>query len=326
MPFSPSMIRFAMALCAPMVFLATSCFADPYLLVNGTNSQNVVRFDLSTGAASLFAQYQAGANPNNLAMDSAGQLYASLAGANKNVVKLVSQPGSSVLTTANFTASIGGFGPSDLEFYKGNLYVAGNASRAILEYNGTTGALVDQFSSSTSFNICALDIYNDDLLYQEVFQNRVRSFDLTQNPPAGHTVFQDPNSNVEKCLGMTVGWQLNLVFADANNSLVQAYAPNGAYLGPLADVKSFDSSLTGSFDVVFSPELDNYFVSAGNKVFRLSTNGALLQTYQSQLLSGATGLLIVPEPSSFILSAFALVGIMCCRFARRRSDVGQGSP
>ena len=48
--------------------------------VTGRTSENLIRFDLTTGASSLYGQYQPGAFLRNLAIDSAGNLYSSLNG------------------------------------------------------------------------------------------------------------------------------------------------------------------------------------------------------------------------------------------------------
>ena len=95
-----------------------------------------MKFDVITGAASLFAQYNAGDDPRNLAMDTQGHVFASLGAGHETVVKLVPQIGSSVLVSQDFTASIPGDGPGQIQFYNGNLYAAGDESRVIYQFNG----------------------------------------------------------------------------------------------------------------------------------------------------------------------------------------------
>jgi hypothetical protein len=282
------------------------CIADEYLLVNGQGTNNVIKFDLGSGASSLYAQYHFLDEPRNLAMDSAGNLYSSLNGGGLNVVKLVPNPGSSVLVPTNFTASIGGDGPGQIQFYNGDLYVAGDESRVIYQYDGATGSEISTFTTPGTGNIRALAINGDTLYDEEVFQDRVHQFDLTQSPPPNSLLFQD-STNLNRVTNMTIGPQGVLVFANTDDTLIQEYSSTGVFLGTLANVKNFDSSLTSTWDVLYSPVLQNYFVSAGNEVFRLDVKGTLLQTYQSSLLIRATGLLIVPEPSTLGL---ALVGVL----------------
>ncbi len=85
----------------------------------------------------------------------------------------------------------------------------------------------------------------------------------------------------------------------------------GMFVGTLVDLNVLNPAFTeGQADVIYDAALNNYFVSAGNKVFRLSAGGDLLQTYESDLLMGAYGLLIVPEPSSGALLAIAIAALV----------------
>jgi hypothetical protein len=298
---------------------APPCIADEYLLVNSQYNNSLVKFDLGSGASSLYARYHLLDEPRNLAMDSAGNIYSSLNGGGLNVVKLVPNPGSSILVPTNFTASIGGDGPGQIQFYNGDLYVAGDESRVIYQYDGATGAELSTFTSPASGNIRAMAINGNTLYDEEIFQDRVHQFDLTQSPPTNSLLFED-TTNLNRASNMTIGPQGVLVFANADDTLIQEYSSTGVFLGTLANVKNFDSSLTGNWDVLYSPVLQNYFVSAGNEVFRLDVNGALLQTYQSSLVDHATGLLIVPEPGTLglaLLAIFVLVLLRCPRPVQR---------
>jgi hypothetical protein len=159
-------------------------------------------------------------------------------------------------------------------------------------------------------------ITGNTLYYEEAFQNTARVFDLTNNPPTGTTLFQN-SPELAKAVNMTIGPQGILVFANSTNTLVQEYSnTTGVFLGTLANVATFNSALTSVVDVLYSPSLENYFVSAGNEVFRLDVNGQLLQTYTSDLIDVATGVLIVPEPSTGLLAAFGFLALAWC-FRRR---------
>jgi hypothetical protein len=294
---------------------AQTCQATPYLLVNGQSSQDVVRFDLDTGADSLFATYKPNADPRNLAMDADGNIYSSLLGGNLNVVKLVPQAGTHVLGTTDFTASIGGDGPGQIQFYNGELYVAGDESRVIHVYDGSTGQQVSTLGASQSGNIRALAITGNTLYYEEAFQNRVHETDLTQFPTNWTTLLVDP-TNLQKAINMTIGPQGDLVFANNDNTLIPMYSSAGTFLGNLADIKTFNSTITNAWDVTYYAPLNEYFVSGGNEVFELSATGALLHTFSSPFLQGATGLLVVPEPSSIAL--LAVGGFVLAAIAQRR--------
>ena len=167
----------------------------------------------------------------------------------------------------------------------------------IYQFNGATGAQISTFSASTSYNIRAMTISNNTLYYSEIFQDRVRKFDLTQTPPTGGTFFTD-STHLNDSWNMTAGFNNVLVFANRADTKLQEYnATTGNYVGMLADLDNFNPSLTQSWDVTYNALLNNYFVSAGSQIFRLDNQGDLLQTYSSSLLQGASGVLAVPEPA-----------------------------
>ena len=183
-------------------------------------------------------------------MDSAGNLYSSLNGGDLNVVKFVPKPGTDLLVTQNFTPTVGGDGPGQIQFYDGNLYVAGDESRVIWEYDGTTGAVVNSFTSSGSGNIRAMAITGNTLYYEEIFQGRVHQFDLSTSPPSGNLLFTD-TTNLARSDNMTIGPGGILVFANTDNALIQEFSSTGVFLGTLANLNNFDSSVTSVVDVVY---------------------------------------------------------------------------
>lgn len=320
----------------PLLLAFTVCiaarspaFAGPRILVNSATADNLVAFDLVTGAAAVIGVYPGDWNPRNLAVDAAGVLYSSLNQGTQNIVKLVPQS-TGLLAPVSFTADIGGFGPGQIQFHNGKLYAAGDASRRIFEYDGVTGALLGSFSSSTSYNIRAMAISDaGQLYYSEIFQDRVRRFDLTITPPAGGTLFEDA-ARLDESQGMALGPSGRLVLTNRASTLLQEYdAQTGAFLRTLADVATFDAALTAARDIYFSPQLNNYVVSAGSKVFRLSADGALLQTYASPLLVGtATGVIIVdvPEPSALALAAVATAPLAAGVLRRKRANAAPRIP
>src|SRR5262245_33168807 len=90
-----------------------------YLLVAGSQSKNVVRIELDSGASSVYGTFTD--SPRSLALDEHGSLFASMNTGNQNVVKLVPQSGADVLKAVDFTPSIGGFGPGQIQFHNGDL-------------------------------------------------------------------------------------------------------------------------------------------------------------------------------------------------------------
>lgn len=316
-------------LCATVWVL---CSAVPpvradFLIVGGHGSQNLVRFDVATGAASEFGRFRGTEVPRNLAVDSNGTVYASVYQGNSNVVRFVPRPDGGPLVSEDFTSSVGGFGPAQLDFYNGDLYAAGDADDVIHQYDGQTGAEIRTFSASTSFNIRAMTIEGDYLYYAEIFQDRVHRFDLREAPPTGGMLFQD-NTNLSEPVNMTVGHNGNLVFTGRDTPLIQEFdIATGAFVGTIADLSTFDATVSGADDITHSANLDSYFVSTGRSIFRFDPAGQLLQTYESPLFSGAGPVLvIVPEPGAGGLALWAVVlaglSVVTQRACRRRSRAG----
>jgi outer membrane protein assembly factor BamB len=303
---------------------ATVASAGPYLLVGGALSNDIVRFDLESGSATKYADFSPlFAAPRELARNAAGEVFVSTSQGHQNVMKLVPQVGTDLHLAVDFTVSIGSFGPGQLQFYNGDLYVAGDTTRDIRQYDGDTGAFMQNFSVPNSFNIRGMQIVGDKLYYAEIFQERIREMDLTQNPPSGSTLFVDTVHLVEPG-SMGTGKDGHLLFTNRENGLVTEYDQHtGTFIRTIVDLATFDPLIPqiGNLDkgVVYFQQLDQYFVSARDKVYRLDSQGQLLQTYQSNLLQGAYGLLLVPEPKA---DRLLFVGIVCaaamCLVVRRR--------
>jgi sugar lactone lactonase YvrE len=294
-----------------------------YLLVAGQTSNNVVRFDVATGAASLYASYSVPSNPRGLALDDDGYLYSSVNAGNRNVVKFVPQGRGGLLASVDFTPDIGNFGPGQIQFYMGDLFVAGDRSRVIFQYDGDTGAEIRRFSVTDDFNIRGMTIADQTLYYSEIFQQRVRRMDLAQSPPTGATFFTD-STHLNEPMDMIVGGNGNLFITNRASTLVQEYdIDTGQFVKTLADLSTFTPPASpGNVGIAYDPALDNYFLSTGSAVYRVSPAGGLLQTYQSPLLSGAYGIVVVPEPTALVLALPAAFCLLLRRRILRRKKAG----
>ena len=287
-----------------------------YLLVAGKTSNNVVRFDVDTGAADVYATFSIPSSARDLELDENGQLYSSTSQGHQNVVTFVPQGRFGMLSSIDFTPDIDGFGPGQIQFYNGDLYAAGDASRAIIQYHGDTGAEIRRFSVTQSFNIRGMTIADDKLYYAEIFQERIRRMDLTQSPPTGGTFITD-TTNLNEPMDMIVGGNGNLFVTNRASTLIQEYdIDTGAFVGTFSNLQSFNAAaVPGDTGIAFDPALNNYLFASGNSVYRVSAAGTLLQTYQSPFLSGAYGLVVVPvpEPSALFAAISALISLVIVR-------------
>jgi hypothetical protein len=293
--------------------------ATPYLLVNGQASNNVVRFDLVTGEASLFAEYGDGAAPRNITVREDGAIFGSLFGGSKSVVQLVLQSGSSVLQAVPFSPSIGNFGPGQLGTYQGDVYAAGDRSRVVFQYDGQTGAELDALTVTGGANIRGMVIHGSRLFYAEVFQNTIRKFDLTQDPRVGETFFAN-SPDVNEPFHLAIGHTGNLFVSSRQSTLIQEFdIDTGEFVRTLTDIATFEPIDTHNYMFEYSAALKSYFVStARDRVYQLNEAGELVRTLQSDLLDVALGAaIVVPEPGSGLLAWLGVGGIALVVRSRR---------
>lgn len=292
--------------------------AAPYLLVNGQTSSNVVRFDLATGEANVFAEYPSSSRPRNLVVRDDGAVFASLLGGTRNVVRLVAQQGSSVRKAINFSPSISGLGTGQLAIYENDVFVAGDSARHIYRYDGQTGAEITNFTVTGSNNIRGMAIKDSTLYYAEIFQNTVREFDLTQDPLVGETLFAS-SPFLDEPLHLAIGHTGNLIITSRESSLIQEFDPvSGQFLRTFVDVSDFEPVLTGNYMIEYVAATGSYFISTGrDRVYELDQDGELIRTLQSDLLDEALSpAFFVPEPSTAVLSLLGAVA--CIGIAGRR--------
>lgn len=294
--------------------------AGPYILVNGQSSDNVVKFDLTTGSDTLFAQYPNGSMPRNLAVRSSdGAVFASLHQGTQSVVRLAPQDGTDVWHAVPFAPSIGGLGPAQLAIYQGDVFAAGDTSRRVFRYDGVTGAQVASYTMAAA-NIRGMTIKGSTLYYAEIFQETVRTFDLSQNPAVGGTLFAN-SPNVNEPFHLTIGHTGNLFITNRADGFVREFDPiSGALVGTFININTFDPLADSHNMIEYVPLLDSYFVSTGrDTVYQISRFGTLMETYQSDLLDVALGVaFVVPEPGSLLLAGTALLTIAVVVWRRRR--------
>ena len=126
--------------------------------VAGFRSGEIVRVNLDTGATESVVHLApdvpetTGDRPRGVARGQDGNIYVGLRGGTRNVKRF--SPDGTLL--GDFTASIGGFGTGLIQFDDaGDLIVAGDisSSSSVYRYDGSTGALVENFSTSGHSNV-----------------------------------------------------------------------------------------------------------------------------------------------------------------------------
>lgn len=283
--------------------------------VTGRTSDNIVAFDLVTGASEVVATLVANARPRGIVVDSDGIIYVSTQGDNQNIKRIT--PGSTPLIEP-FTASIGNFGPAQLAFDpSGNLLAAGARSRVVFRYDITDGSLIDSFTESGCCNLAGLAINDTDVYAVEIFQGSIHKFDLTQDPVTGFELVTN-STQLDEAIGITVGHNGNLFVSSTQNSRIEEFDSNdGSYVGTFVEAAVLGVAGTGGLQ--YEPFLERYYSVTGDTMYEYNTSGVLTNIYQSDLLEGARGVtIVVPEPGSSTLMAIGLLIVGSVGLTRRR--------
>jgi hypothetical protein len=269
------------------VFVCSSPAASDsrFVLVTGFQSGNVVRFDLSTGAAEnvIFLEPEGapgtGDRPRGIAVDGAARIYVALRGGTQNV-KRFTWTGSYI---DDFTPSLGGFGPGQIGFSaSGDLIVGGDVSgnSSVYRYDGVTGNLIDTFRRDGFQNVVGLLVDGDRVYSGSYFNGAIARYELSVTPVAG-TTFIAADIRTRKVIGMTIGHTGNLLIASSENGAVQEYdIVTGAF------VRTFLNF--GVVDIKYDAASGRYFATAsGNGVTELDQAGNATRVFQSPDLRGA---------------------------------------
>jgi sugar lactone lactonase YvrE len=267
---------------------------DAQLLVVGNNSDNIVRFDLSTGKATVVAKLATGSRPWSIAVSSEGNIYVGLHGNKKNIVRLVPSqrgPSDAPLVAEDLTGTIGRFGPGLMAFDKrGTLNVAGDTIRAVLRYDVTTGELIESMRMRAA-NLVGLTLAGESVYVAEYFQKTILRWDLAADPAAGKK-FIYKSSHLDRAHGMTVGHNGNLFVSNLLNSLIQEFdKETGKFVRTFLDVHTIGGRTVK--DLHFEPRMDRYFLTSGDAVYVFSTDGALVAKHESIALAGAVAVATV---------------------------------
>ena len=263
------------------------------IVVAGFSSDNIVKFDLSTGQREIVARLGINDSPRGIAVDPSGVIHVSLRGGAQNVVRLVPHPNDDhQLVAEDLTPSIGNFGPGLISFHRsGDLFVAGDASRVVFRYDANTGKQIDSFTLTGCCNMVGLTLENDSIYVAEYFQRRILRFDVSASPVTGAT-FVPATNNLNRPLGMTIGHNGNLMVAnDAGRRIQEFEIGTGNYLGEFIDLSTVGVSIAR--EIHYAPRLNSYFVSSGDAVYQFDTQGTLMQTLASPALRGAYGIAVV---------------------------------
>ena len=268
----------------------------PAIWVAGGESDNIVQFDLKTGAATVVAKLPNGSQPRALAVNERGQVFVSLSGGKKNVVTLAkSRPSlpDSPLVPVDFTRTIGRYGPGRMAFdHNGLLNIAGDTERLILRYNVETGEADKPIKPGRKANLVGLTAHGGTLFVAEYFQKSVLRLDLTATPVTAVPLLHGEGL-LDRPHGMAIGHNGHLFVSNLKDDRVLELDPqSGKVVQVFLDVKTIGARRVN--DLRYSRRLDHYFISSGDTVYEVTSDGTLVARFLSPALSDAQSVLVFP--------------------------------
>ncbi len=291
MSLRKSTIAIRLVLVGLLLCLSTSTFAaGPSVVIAGYDSDNVVRFDLTTGSWTEIAQLPKGSQPRGITVGDSGEIYVGLHGGKKNLVKLV--PGKDSTQMTDVTESIGRFGPGILVAGQGKIWAAGDTDRVIYRINPTSGQVEAPEQYRNRYNFVGLAASGDVLYAAEYFQRSIMRYDLKADAAAGDR-FINKSPHLNRPVGLTLGHNGNLFVANGlEPTIVEFDIKTGEYIRTFINLGM--GGKEGIHGVIYVAETKHYYIASGSSLYEADEQGNLTASYNSPALKKAYGIALVP--------------------------------
>jgi len=160
-----------------------------------------------------------------------------------------------------------------------------------MRFDTKTGKLIEMMKLRAA-NLVGMTLAGNHVYAAEYFQKTVLRFDLASDPARG-SKFIYKSSHLDRPHGMTIGHNGNLFVSSLLNSRIVEFGhEEGEHVRTFLDMKALGGGNVN--DLHYEPTLDHYFITSGNTVFEVASDGALLSRLESEALSKAEAIVILP--------------------------------
>lgn len=267
-----------------------TAIAGPSVVIAGYDSDNVVKFDLTTGSWTEIAQLPKGSQPRGITVGESGEIFVGLHGGKKNLVKLV--PGQDSTQMTDVTESIGRFGPGILVAGQGKIWAAGDTDRVIYRIDPSSGQVEAPKQYRNRYNLVGLAASGDVLYAAEYFQRSIMRYDLKAETAAGDR-FINKSPHLNRPVGLAIGHNGNLFVANGlEPTIVEFDSKTGEYVSTFVNLGM--GGKEGIHGILYVPETKRYYIATGSTLYETDQAGNVTASYNSPALKKAYGIALIP--------------------------------
>ena len=248
---------------------------DSIVLLTGFDSDNVVALNLDSGKVMELIQLEDEARPRGVAQSSTGDIFVSLRGSGRNVLKFSMTDGK--ISAQPITGTIGRYGPAQLLMsVDDELFAACDSTHQIRRFSGG-GELLETYQGSIGGNVCGIAIYDKHLFSAHLFEGSISKTPLSG---AGEMerIFKDRDV-IDRPYALTVTRDGDLLVSayEGDGRVRKIDRESGEYLGDFLDLDS--SNISGVSAMLYHAQRDSYLIGKDYSVIEFGSDGKEIQRY-----------------------------------------------
>lgn len=248
---------------------------DNVVLLTGFASDNVVSLNLESGEVTELISLEEEARPRGIAQNSRGDIYVSVRGADRNILKFSLADGNVAATP--ITKTIGRYGPAQL-IMSGNdeLFAACDSTHEVRQFSGD-GELKATYKGSVRGNVCGIAIHDGHLFSAHLFQGIITRMPLSEGGDI-EILFKD-REVIDRPYALAMSHDGHLLASayEGDGRVRKIDRHSGKYLGDFLDLKS--SKISSVSAMLYHPQRNSYLVCNGNSVIEFGIDGKEIRRF-----------------------------------------------